>query len=79
MRNPFKSSGKGKDKELSKTEGQDPPPIIDNPKVEVVVKQKLEDPKPTVVLPSELVIKEMMVQKNCTREKAVEILKNPAK
>lgn len=27
--------------------------------------------------PTELVIKEIMVQKNVTREKAIEILKNP--
>lgn len=29
--------------------------------------------------PSELVIKEVMVQKSCSRERAIEILKNPTK
>lgn len=31
------------------------------------------------VEPSELVIKEVMVQKNVSRERAIEILKNPTK
>lgn len=34
--------------------------------------------RPANYEPSELVIKEMMIQKGCTREEAIEILKNPS-
>ena len=33
--------------------------------------------KPVVNEPNEMVIREIMVQKQCSREKAIEILKNP--
>lgn len=44
--------------------------------VEEVAPQTYERPN---YEPSELVIKEMMGQKNCSREKAIEILKNPSR